>query len=54
MPWIEQEFAAEFQQWILDFPVAQRPAIWKLLDKYRQNKEIIVFETRKATEEYLA
>ncbi|HJF20349.1 MAG TPA: adenylate kinase [Enterococcus columbae] len=52
MPWIEEEFDNEFQQWILDFPVVQRPAIWKLLAEYSKEKAIIVFHDRKDVNEY--
>lgn len=52
MPWIEQEFATEFQQWILDFPTIQRPIILKLLAEYSKEKASIVFHDRKDVNEY--
>ena len=52
MPWVEEEFDEEFQQWILDFPTKQRPVIIELLKKYEKGKQIIVFHTRKDVEEY--
>lgn len=53
MPWIETEFDAEFKQWILDFPTNQLPQIYVLLEKYKENKEIIIFKSRKAADAYL-
>lgn len=53
MPWIETEFDAEFKQWILDFPTNQLPQIYALLEKYKENKEIIIFKSRKVADAYL-
>lgn len=38
LPWIESEFDETFQQYIIDFPQNQLPQIYKLLEKYRQEK----------------
>lgn len=53
MPWIETEFDAEFKQWILDFPTNQLPQIYALLEKYKENKEIIIFKSRNEADAYL-
>lgn len=53
MPWIETEFDAEFKQWILDFPTNQLPQIYALLEEYTENKEIIIFKSRKVADAYL-
>ena len=53
LPWLETVFDEEFRQWILSFPVEQLPYIYKLLEKYRENKHIVVFKSRKETEGYL-
>lgn len=53
MPWVETEFDAEFKQWILDFPTNQLPQIYVLLEKYKENKEIIIFKSRKVADAYL-
>lgn len=50
MPWIETEFDAEFKQWILDFPTNQLPQIYALLEEYTENKEIIIFKSRKVAD----
>lgn len=52
MPWIETEFDAEFKQRILDFPTNQLPQIYALLEKYKENKEIIIFKSRKVADAY--
>lgn len=53
MPWTETEFDEEFRQWILGFPQQDLPIIYTLLDKYKGQKEIIVFKSRKEAEDYI-
>lgn len=52
MPWIETEFDEEFKQWILDFPNIRLPKIYGLLEKYKGDKEIVIFKSRKAADAY--
>lgn len=52
MPWIETEFDAEFKQWILDFPEIRLPQIYALLEKYKENKDIIIFKSRNEADTY--
>lgn len=54
LPWTETVFDEEFKQWIVDFSKAQLPQIYELLEKYRENKDIIIFKSRKEAEDYLA
>lgn len=53
MPWIESQFDQEFKQWIIEFPQVQLPEIYKLLENYKKDKEIIIFKSRKEADEYL-
>lgn len=53
MPWRESEFDEEFRQWILDFPQDQLPMIYELLEKYKNEKEIIIFKSREEADKYL-
>lgn len=46
IPWQETEFDPEFRQWILDFPNTQLPDIYRLLDQYQDQKQIIIFTSR--------
>ncbi len=46
MPWVETEFDPEFRQWILDFPKDQRPVIYELLKRYKDEKSIVIFKNR--------
>lgn len=45
MPWVETEFDPEFKRWIMDFPEQRLPQIYELLDKYRDGRKIIVFQS---------
>ena len=53
MPWVETEFDEEFRQWILDFPRKELPAVYELLDRYRNEKEIYRFRSRDDIGNYL-
>lgn len=50
MPWVETEFDEEFRQWILGFPQNETPAIYELLNKYKDQKDIIIFKSREDME----
>ena len=53
MPWIEETLNEGFKQKILDFSKNKLPEIYNLLDKYKENKNIIIFKTREDSKEYL-
>lgn len=53
LPWIEFEFDEEFKQWIIDFSKNQLTQIYQKMEKYRHNKDIIIFKSRKEADEYL-
>lgn len=53
LPWIESGFDSEFRQWILDFPQAQLPCIYELLEKYRKTKDIVIFRSREEADAYI-
>ena len=53
LPWIEENLNEEFKQAIVDFPKKKLPQIYELLEKYKMNKKIIIFKTRKEADYYL-
>lgn len=53
MPWVETEFDSDFKQWIHDFSKDQLPEIYTLLEKYRTDKNIVIFKTRNEMEQYV-
>lgn len=44
MPWVEQEFDAEFKTWIINFPKDELPHIYALLEKY-SDKDMFIFKS---------
>ena len=54
MPWIENELDPSFRREIEEFKDKKLPEIYGLLEKYRREKEIIVFKTREKAEQFLA
>lgn len=53
MPWIETELEPDFKMQIEEFSTKNLPMIYDLLEKYSQNKSIIVFKSREETDIYL-
>lgn len=53
MPWVEHEFDPEFRQWILDFPKDSLPKLYKLVEKYQNEKEVIIFKSREEADTYI-
>ena len=53
MPWVEEKLNEEFKQKIIDFSKDKLPEIYKLLEKYKNNKNIIIFKTREESAKYL-
>lgn len=53
MPWVEDEFDEEFKQWILDFPKRDLGLIYELLEKYKGEKQVVIFKSREEADEYL-
>lgn len=54
MPWVEREFDEEFKQFIVDFPHKQLPDIYKIFDRYKEQKDIIIFRSRNEAEKYVS
>ncbi len=53
LPWVEERLDKEFKQVIIDFPKNKLPQIYELIEKYKMNKNIIIFKTREETDYYL-
>lgn len=53
VPWIDTELDPCFKKEIEDFADAVLPGIYELIEKYKQNKTIVIFKTRKQADEYL-
>lgn len=53
LPWIEEKLDENFEQCIINFANEKLPQIYKLLDKYKMNHNIIVFKSREEADNYI-
>ena len=53
LPWLETELDPEFAGFIKDFKENSLPKIYELLEKYKNEKQIVVFKSREEADEYL-
>lgn len=53
LPWLETELDEEFRQYIIDFSRDQLPEIYRLLEEYKKDRDILIFHAREAANAYL-
>ena len=53
MPWIEKKLDPEFAETIKGFAANVLPELYALLEKYREEKQVIVFKSREEADEFL-
>lgn len=53
LPWIETELDPEFEEFIKEFPEKTLPYIYELIEKYKAEKQVVIFKSRKDADEYL-
>ena len=53
LPWIETELDPEFKSFIEEFPKQKLPVLYELLEKYKENKNIVVFRSREEANAFL-
>ena len=53
LPWIETDLDPEFESFIKAFPETTLPKIYSLIEKYKAEKEIIIFKSREEADKYL-
>ena len=53
MPWIDTELDSKLRQEIESFAEKKLPIVYNLLEKYRQNREIVIFKSREEADKYL-
>lgn len=53
MPWTETEDDEEFLEFIKNYNSQSRPDVIELLEKYKNEKQIVVFKSREEADEYL-
>ena len=53
LPWIENKLSVELKTTIEEFPEKYLPRIYELLEKYKTEKQVIVFKSRAEAEEFI-
>ena len=53
VPWIDTELDPQFRQEIEEFPEKMLPRIYELLEKYKENRQVVIFKSRRQADEYL-
>ena len=53
LPWLETELDPEFAGFIKEFKENSLPKIYNLLEKYKNEKQIVIFKSREEADEYL-
>ena len=53
VPWIDTELDPNFKREIEEFPVKVLPNIYALLEQYKENKRIVIFNSREQADAYL-
>ena len=53
LPWIEKELDPEFEGFIKAFSKDSLPKIYGLIEKYKDGKNIIIFNSRKEADEFI-
>ncbi len=53
LPWLETELDPEFKQFIEEFSEKTLPYIYELIEKYKSEKQVIIFKSRKEADKYI-
>ena len=53
MPWVEEKLDETFKQRIIDFANEKLPEIYELLNKYKDNRNVIIFKSRAEADNYI-
>ena len=53
LPWIETDLNPELKTTIEEFPIKYLPRIYELIDKYKTEKQIVVFKSREEADSFL-
>lgn len=53
LPWIEEKIDETFKQTIIDFSNKKLPQVYELLNKYKDDRDIIIFKSREEIDNYI-
>ena len=54
MPWTDSELDVWLKEEIESFPIKNMPAIYELLEKYKEGKRIVIFKPREEADGFLS
>lgn len=54
LPWVDTELDPKLKKDIEEFPIKNLPDIYKLIDKYKTSKQIIIFKSRRESDQFLS
>lgn len=52
VPWIDTELDPQFKKEIEEFPEKTLPRIYELLERYKENRQVLIFKSRMQADEY--
>ena len=53
VPWIDTELNSDFKREIEEFSAKNLPKIYEFVEKYKTNKQIIIFKSREQSNEFI-
>ena len=53
LPWLETELDPEFKAFIEEFPNDTLPYIYELIEKYKNEKQVVIFKSREEADGYI-
>ena len=53
LPWIETELDPDFKKFIEEFHKTTLPYIYELLDRYKEEKQVLIFKSREEADDYI-
>lgn len=54
LPWVDTELDPKLKKDIEEFPIKNLPDIYKLIDNYKTSKQIIIFKSRRESDQFLS
>ena len=53
VPWIDTELDPELREKIIDFPKSSLPEIYRILERYKEGRKIMIFKSREEADAFV-
>ncbi len=53
MPWMENSVDEDFKEFVANYPKQERNKVYDLIEKYKIDRDVIIFKSRAEADEYL-